>query len=247
MAQNTGSGNGEGLSLQTLVIAAAASATAAILTSHLWKDGTVIAAAMTPVIVSIVKEMLAKPMDSELVKKPVQQVSRIASGRRAVAGAAAARTEAVRGAAAPPIDPPEAELTAGDVLLSHPRRTYGQTPWRRRLHLKVAVVTGLLAFVVAALVLTVPELVFGGSVTSSHRSTTFFGGGGSSKSSKQRKAPKPEGTKPEVTKPAPVTPPSDSGDKKEPTTTTPAPTTTTPAPTTTTPAPTTPQAPPPTP
>ncbi|MEA2451226.1 MAG: hypothetical protein QOG63_3158, partial [Thermoleophilaceae bacterium] len=46
----------EGLSLQTLVIAALASGVAAILVSHVWKGGTVLAAAMTPVFVSVIKE-----------------------------------------------------------------------------------------------------------------------------------------------------------------------------------------------
>src|ERR1700712_71013 len=94
MAQGKGSTSGEGLSLQTLVIAAAASAVAAVVVSHVWKGGTVIAAAMTPVIVSIMKELLAKPMDSEIVKKPVQQVSKIASGR--VIASAPPRAERVR-------------------------------------------------------------------------------------------------------------------------------------------------------
>src|SRR4051795_8035155 len=79
-------GGGEGLSLQTLVIAAAASAAAAVIVSHVWKNGTVVAAAMTPVIVAIVKEMLARPMESELVRKPV---SKIASGSRVVVTGAA--------------------------------------------------------------------------------------------------------------------------------------------------------------
>src|SRR3954451_19056232 len=81
-------GGGEGLSLQTLVIAAAASAAAALIVSHLWKGGTVIAAAMTPLIVPIFKELLARPMESEIVRKPV---SKIASGSRAAIGSAATR------------------------------------------------------------------------------------------------------------------------------------------------------------
>jgi uncharacterized membrane protein YvlD (DUF360 family) len=67
-----GTGGGEGLSLQTLVVAAIAAAVAAVVVSHLWKDGTVIAAAMTPVIVAITKEMIQRPMESDLVRKPVQ-------------------------------------------------------------------------------------------------------------------------------------------------------------------------------
>src|SRR3954454_5980382 len=81
-------GGGESLSLQTLLIAAGASAAAAVIVSHLWKGGTVIAAAMTPVIVAIVKELLARPMESEIVRKPV---SKIASGSRAALGSAATR------------------------------------------------------------------------------------------------------------------------------------------------------------
>src|SRR4051812_50078265 len=89
MADGKGTGGGEGLSLQTLVVAAGASAVAAIVVSHLWKGGTVIAAAMTPVIVAIAKELINRPMESELVRKPVQQVGRLASsGRLAVPGRA---------------------------------------------------------------------------------------------------------------------------------------------------------------
>src|SRR3954454_15238839 len=100
-------GGGEGLSLQTLVLAAASSAAAAIIVSHVWKNGTVVAAAMTPVIVAIVKELLAKPMDSEIVRRPVQQVSRVASpSRRRAPGGVGVRTAGV----APPSMRPPAEL-----------------------------------------------------------------------------------------------------------------------------------------
>src|SRR3954464_14943164 len=86
MPSGAKNGGGEGLSLQTLVIAAAASAAAAVIVSHLWKDGTVIAAAMTPVIVTLVKEALARPMESELVRKPVSKIA--SSSRVVVTGAA---------------------------------------------------------------------------------------------------------------------------------------------------------------
>jgi hypothetical protein len=231
---------GESLSLQTLVIAAAASAAAAIVVSHVWKDGTVIAAAMTPVIVSIVKEMLARPMESELVKKPVQQVSRLASGRRPVAGRSGTRARTGTGPPDPTYipPPPPAERRGvrpdpgaangdgphGDPLLS-PRRTYGRPGGRRRLHVKVAVVTGLLAFVIAALVLTVPELLFGGSV-SGHRSTTLFGGSNSKTDSKKKDSgttTQPDQQKPKDQTTTPATPPPTT-DSQTPTTTTPAPT-----------------------
>jgi hypothetical protein len=52
-----------GLNLRTLVIASAASAAAALLTSRLWIAGTWLAAAMTPVIVTLVSEILNRPTD----------------------------------------------------------------------------------------------------------------------------------------------------------------------------------------
>jgi hypothetical protein len=51
------------LNMRTLVIASAASAAAALLTSQLWIAGTWIAAAMTPVIVSLVSELLNRPTE----------------------------------------------------------------------------------------------------------------------------------------------------------------------------------------
>src|SRR3954469_7961758 len=101
MAEGKGTGGGESLSLQTLVVAAGASAVAAIVVSHLWKGGTVIAAAMTPVIVAITKELLSRPMESELVRKPVQQVGRLASGRIVVPGRTAARSSGETGTLPP--------------------------------------------------------------------------------------------------------------------------------------------------
>jgi hypothetical protein len=51
------------VNMRTLVIASAASAAAALLTSQLWIAGTWIAAAMTPVIVSLVSEILNRPTE----------------------------------------------------------------------------------------------------------------------------------------------------------------------------------------
>ena len=170
------------------MIAGAASAAAAIVVSHIWKGGTVIAAAMTPVIVAIVKELLAKPMESELVKKPV---AKIASGSRAVVGTAAGgrigRSQPEqRGQGDPLMDgdslePPTQPRGAQTDPGMSPIRTYGGSQRRRpRIHLKVALITGLVAFALAAAALTLPELIFGGAISSPH-STTLFGGGGSSK------------------------------------------------------------------
>ncbi|MEA2441049.1 MAG: hypothetical protein QOH76_2473 [Thermoleophilaceae bacterium] len=251
MPESKGNAGGESLSLQTLVIAAGASAAAAVVVSHLWKDGTVIAAAMTPVIVAIVKELLARPMESEIVRKPVKQVSRIASSRLSVPS---------RTPTGGDVDPPS-PTEPGDLRRDYghgdgvpptepqltPMRTYGRTR-RRPIHLKVAIVTGLVAFLIAAAVLTLPELLFGGAISSRH-DTTLFGGGGSSKSDKQKSNDK--GTTTQQNQPKPsnqTTTPAPTTGSKPPARTTPAPTSprTTPqqtSPQQTTPLPTTPTTP----
>jgi uncharacterized membrane protein YvlD (DUF360 family) len=235
MAEGKGTGGGEGLSLQTLIVAAAASGVAAVVVSHLWKDGTVIAAAMTPVIVAIMKELIARPMESELVRKPVQQVGRLASGRMVVPGRTGARGSTEEGRVLPPTEerpsrpangggPPD----AGDAEFT-PIRTYGSAR-RRPPHLKIALITGLIAFVIAAAVLTLPELILGGAI-SSHHSTTLFGGGGAGKS-KDKKGNQQNKTS---------TQPQQSKQNGQTTPTTPAPSSGTTKPSQTTPQSTTPQ------
>jgi hypothetical protein len=249
-------GNGESLSLQTLVIAAAASAAAALIVSHLWRDGTVIAAAMTPVIVAIVKELLARPMESEIVRKPVQQVGRIASSRLPVSGRASTggTVETGRAPRDPLADEPSPtepqglrrDYGRGDGVAPTeaqltPMRTYG-TGRRRPIHLKIAIVTGLIAFLIAAAVLTLPELLFGGAISSKHDTTLF--GGGSSKSDKKKNQDNGGTTQPTQPKPnqqltTRATPPPTTG-SKPPTKTTPAPTSPQQSPQQTTPQQTTP-------
>lgn len=197
MPSSDGSNERQGLSIQTLAIAAVSSGAAAVITSTFWQGGTVIAATMTPVVVALVREMLERPMQSEVVRRSASRVGDVATARRAIAGGAAARTERERGgspATGTVPQPPSAngngdhgsEVTPGDVLLSHPRRTYSSGAPGRSRRLKIAVVTGLLAFAIAAVVLTVPELVLGGSVGSQDRSTTIFGGGKSSQQDERR-------------------------------------------------------------
>src|SRR3954451_15453335 len=75
-----------GLSIQTLLISAAAAAAAATLVPMIWERGTIVATAMTPVIVALVSEGL---------KKPVEHVSAVAPrvARRSGTGAAVRRFE----------------------------------------------------------------------------------------------------------------------------------------------------------
>jgi hypothetical protein len=185
----------EGLSLTTLVVAALASGVAAVVVSHVWQDGTVIAAAMTPVLVSVLKEAFQRPIESDVVRRSASKVSKVATSALPATGA---RGSSASTSTLPP--PSSGQHGNGngngngdrvDVVMAGPRRTYGgggdssgrDDGFLSRLsgrRLKLAIVTGLLAFVVAVAALTLPELIFGGSVTSGGGSTTIFGGGSSS-------------------------------------------------------------------
>src|SRR5918999_391730 len=81
------------LNMRTLVIASAASAAAALLTSQLWIAGTWIAAAMTPVIVSLV---------SELLHRPTERIARSFTGERGSLGAGSLAAAAGAGRPAGP-------------------------------------------------------------------------------------------------------------------------------------------------
>ncbi|HVF76973.1 MAG TPA: hypothetical protein VNA28_01650 [Solirubrobacteraceae bacterium] len=149
------SSRGGGVDLTTLIITAVASATAAYVTSELWAPGTLASAAITPVIVALVKEALFKPADVVTRVVPVRGVVR---------------------SAPPPGEPQE------PVAPFHPEdervAQYGEIHGSSRAHSprawKVAVITGLLGFVVAAVIITVPEFVSGKSVLGGDRKTTLF-------------------------------------------------------------------------
>src|SRR3954452_23109190 len=90
----------EGLSLQTLVIAAVASGIAAIVVSHFWQNGTVSAAAMTPVVVSVLKEALQRPIESDAVRRSASRVSKVATA--ALPTTTGGRESSASGGAVPP-------------------------------------------------------------------------------------------------------------------------------------------------
>jgi MFS family permease len=112
--------------LLMLAIASIASVLAAIFTSEVWDSGVVGTAAVTPVIVALVTELLTP----------------LARGR------------------------------------GEPRGPEPPTRRRSRFGLGAlvgAILTGLLAFVIAALALTVPEVVADKSITGESGHTTYFG------------------------------------------------------------------------
>jgi hypothetical protein len=148
--------------VSTLIAAAIASVVAATVVSKIWQAGTIMATAMTPVIVALVKEA---------VERPARRVSSIATrtGAPPLARGARVLVEPPPEADAPPPPVgPSPELTR--------MRVYGReraTPGRRW---KLAVATGLLACVIAVAAMTLPELVAGRSVVSGSHNTTIFGG-----------------------------------------------------------------------
>ncbi len=174
--------SGSGLSLQTLLISAAAAVVAATIVPMFWEHGTIFATAMTPVIVALVSEGL---------RKPVQHVSAVAPrvARRSGTGAALRRYEPT---AAGTRDPerfgargegverfePLPEHLRDDAPSTRDDDPFGLRTGRKepRPRLKIALITGALAFVIAAGVVTASELaLFGGSVASDRR-TSLFGG-----------------------------------------------------------------------
>ncbi|MEJ7797859.1 MAG: hypothetical protein WKF42_05100 [Solirubrobacteraceae bacterium] len=156
-----------GVDMQTLWITAAASAAAAYACSQIWTPGTLAAAAFTPVLVAILKEALAKSTEVVVRAVPVRGVVRSARPEGPQQSDPRERATVI---AADDDDAASRVSQAGEIQ-------YHGSSGRRR-GWRVAIVTGLLGFLVAAVVFTVPELVAGGSAAGNGRGTTIFGGGG---------------------------------------------------------------------
>ena len=207
------------LNIRTLVIASVASAIAAVVTSQFWIAGTPIAAAVTPVIVALVSELLHRPTE------------RIAE--RFTAETDALPADAM-GAGPPPRDPQRAPAPARDLPPPPEERgvsMYRSAP-RRRLPVRTIAVTAVLAFVIGAAVLTLPELLTGQSIGKGDGKTSIFATDRDKPESEAPQEQAPMQTTPEE---EPQTVPEETTPEEQPTETAPAPPTT--APQTTTPAP----------
>jgi hypothetical protein len=193
---------GGGLSIQTLLISAGAAAAAATIVPLFWKQGTLFATAMTPVIVALVSEALRKPV--EHVKSVAPRVARRSGTGAALRRPADARDHAGVGARGrgperfeplPPHRRDETPATRSDDPFGLRAADRGPRPW-----LKVGLVTGLLAFVIGAGVVTASELaIFGGSVSGERGRTTIFGGNRSSTNDATKKQKQEEKTTPTAT------------------------------------------------
>jgi hypothetical protein len=163
-------GEGSGLSLQTLAISAISAVAAATLVPLVWEKGTIVATALTPVVVALVSEALNKP--ATVIRTVAPRVVR----RDAPAEPEVRRFE--------PLDPVTPE---GGVSREDP---FGLRRAQRRPRWKLAVITGLLAFGIAAAVVTASELtLFGGSVSGSGETTLW--GGKKTPSRRDRATPTP--------------------------------------------------------
>jgi hypothetical protein len=156
---------GSTLSIQTLVISSLAAVAAAIVVPMFWERGSLLATAITPIIVAIVSEALNRPA------KVITKVTPKVVPRRTATGAAL-RSEQPTGVGArgdgPEQLPPRREDPFGLYEEERPRRRF---PW------KLAIVTGLLAAVIGAAVVTASELaVFGHQIGNTNRSTGLLGG-----------------------------------------------------------------------
>jgi hypothetical protein len=163
-----------GLSLQTLVISSISAAVAAAVVPMFWEKGSIIATAITPIVVAIVSEALNRP--AKVITQAAPKVT-----RRSATGAALRSPQptgvGARGAGPERVgrDAGAAPPWSGDP--DDPFGLHSPEPRRRRFPLKLAVGTGLAAAVIGAGVVTASELtVFGHSIGHSSRETSLFGG-----------------------------------------------------------------------
>ena len=163
-----------GIDLKTLLITAVSSAAAAYACSQIWAPGTLAAAAFTPVLVAIIREGLAKSTAVVVSAVPVRGIVRSARPE-ADATRAWSAADLAADATGPSVGEPLVTDDPVDRVAQPGEVTYHGSSTRRR-NWRVAIVTGLLGFVVAAVLFTVPELVAGESASGGGRGTTIFGG-----------------------------------------------------------------------
>lgn len=170
-----------GISLQTLLVASVASGAAALVTSQLWEDGKVLSAIFTPILVTLVSELLHRPVErisSVTVRRPAVRVGAsptAADGERDPVPGWAEGREPGTGAAREDLDGVPPAPPAGDGTALGPRRVYSK---RRPVRWRRALAAGLAAFVIGAAVLTLPELLAGEAIGGGGRTTLFSSGSG---------------------------------------------------------------------
>lgn len=185
------------LSVRTLAIASISSAVAAVVVSQFWKGGTAPAAAVTPVIVSLVSELLHKPAQAITARVTTDRTAVLPEG--AGAGAPAQRTAVAAAGPARDLEAPKPASeerppplrAAGEEPVPSDERESREAPISyhragadgraagggRRFPVRVVAATAALAILIGALIITVPELIAGDSLGKTSGGTTLFGGG----------------------------------------------------------------------
>jgi hypothetical protein len=179
------------INTRTLTIASVASASAAAVTSQLWIAGTWVAAAFTPVLVTLL---------SEALHRPTERIARAwTSDQPALSRRAVSPREPVAAPHGDPLQPRHPELTPPEG--AGPVRIYRQpTPSapRRRIALRTVAATAAIAFVIGVVVLTAGDLVSGGSIGKGGGRTTLLGGHKKNQQ-EQKEDATPERTTPDQT------------------------------------------------
>jgi hypothetical protein len=180
--------------IRTLVIASLASATAAAITSQLWIAGTWIAAALTPVLVTLLSELLHRPTEklAQALTSDSPELLPDAAGAAPPPPPSAdpltrrAPGEPGSGPEPPapprPADEPPPSGAPGPV---HVYRQPPRRPPRRKIAIGATLGTAAIAAVIGVTVLTATELLAGESIGKSDRRTSI--GIGGKKSTSDRK------------------------------------------------------------
>lgn len=152
---------GQGLSVTTLVIASLSSIAAALFIHKFWTGGAILGAGITPVIVALVSESLKKP-------------TRVITERRQ---SRPPGPSAMRGAPdMMPVEPTRAQTRDDRFGIWEDQHDEGPRFHKvRGRSLKLAIATGVVAFVVGAFLLTGTQLVFGGGGDGADRLTIVPG------------------------------------------------------------------------
>jgi hypothetical protein len=184
-----------GLKLSTLLISSCSAVAAAIIVPMFWERGSLIATAVTPIIVALVSEALNRP-----TKVITDVAPRVA--RRSGTGAAV-RVEQPTGVGARG-EGLQRVSRWGDEDDPFGLRTPERKP-RRRFPWKLGLATGLAAAIIGAGAVTASELaIFGHSVSGKERSTSVFGGSRDAAGDEEETpTPTPEATEEATATPTP--------------------------------------------
>ena len=173
-----------GISIQTLLISSLAAVAAAIVVPMFWERGSLLATAITPIIVALVSEGAEPPGQGDHAGHPARDAAQ-RDRRRGARGAADRRRRARRRPGAVPWGAGGRSVRPADAREAPAPRAGGSS---RSL-------TGLLAAVIGGAVVTASELaIFGHSVSGSDRSTSVFGGAREPQATEATPTPAPEET-----------------------------------------------------